>query len=152
MVIIMRRYFENAFTDRYTIGFAENGIVYAVDIDGNDGVIAELFSYDSCKGRERFYYRSNKKKIALLRREGKVFELCTEEQLAMVARSYGYKKPNNGWAFEELVAIAHNATRNDRQNLPFWAGGDITCQDGSQRQVKYYAATFATLKELEQFS
>lgn len=148
----MQRYFANAFTDRYTIGFAENGIVYAVDIDGNDGVIAELFSYDSCKGRERYYYRSNKKKIALLRREGKVFELCTEEQLKMVACSYGYKKPNNGWAFEELVAIAHNATQNDKQNLPFWEGGDITCQDGSQRQVKYHAATFTTIKELERFS
>ena len=148
----MERYFKNAYTDKYTIGFAENGIVYAVDIDGRDDIIAALVSFDSHKDRQRYYYRSNKKKIALLRKEGKAMELCTEKQLEMVARSYGFKRPNNGVAFEELVAIAHNATRNDKQNLPFWEGGDITCPDGTQRQVKYHAATFTTLKELERFS
>ena len=76
----MKRYFDNAFTHNYIIGFAENGKVYASLVINDDNLIESLMAFDTCKGRERFYYRQNSKKISQLRQKA-VFEVCTIEQL-----------------------------------------------------------------------
>ena len=87
-----------------------------------------------------------------------VFEVCTIEQLEQLGccrlnkQGELFHKPNLGDAFEELVAVLMTAKQNDKQNLSFWKGGDITTTDGTQWQVKYNKATFTTLKTLEQFS
>lgn len=153
----MKRYFENAFTHNYIIGFAENGKVYASLVSNDDNLIESIASFDTCKGRERFYYRQNSKKVAQLRKKV-VFEVCTVEQLEQLGccrlnkQGKPFRKANLGDAFEELVAVLMTAKQNDKQNLPFWEGGDITATDGTQWQVKYNKATFTTLKELERFS
>ena len=153
----MKRYLENAFTHNYIIGFTENGKVYASLVSNDDNLVESLASFDTCKGRERFYYCQSKKKIAQLRKKT-VFEVCTIEQLEQLGccrlnkQGELFHKPNLGDAFEELVAVLMTAKQNDKQNLSFWKGGDITTTDGTQWQVKYNKATFTTLKTLEQFS
>ena len=153
----MKRYFDNAFTHNYVIGFAENGKVYASLVSNDDNLIESLMAFDTCKGRERFYYRQNSKKISQLRKKA-VFEVCTVEQLEQLGccrlnkQGKPFRKANLGDAFEELVAVLMTAKQNDKQNLPFWEGGDITATDGTQWQVKYNKATLVTMKELERFS
>lgn len=134
-------YFNDAGTKNYILGYTVEGIVYGAKIK-NDSKTLEAVFIENDKER-KIKYRPTLKQIAIIEENAReIFEVCTIESLEKLATACGGKgRKNRGNAFEELVSILMTAKQQDKQNFPYWAGGDIVDVNGVQWQVKYNRAT-----------
>jgi hypothetical protein len=143
----MKNHFETAATHNYIMGVEHNGKVtaYAVTLDFSG--FCFLFSDKPTESKRATVvkYRSNKAKREYLASHATaVYEVCTIEELKSSCRvktnRYGKTYTENcGECFEWLMAKLMGGRQNDKANLKYTDGGDITV-NGIAYQVKYERA------------
>lgn len=143
----MRHYYDTAATHNYIMGVEHAGRVtaYAVHLDYEG--LCFLFSDKPCQAKRQVVvkYRSSKaKRDYLASHASQVYDLCTIEELKSSCRvrtnRYGKEYTENcGECFEWLMAKLLGGIQNDKSNLCYTDGGDITV-NGIAYQVKYERA------------
>lgn len=142
-------YINDAGTENYILGYAVKGIVYGAKVKNDPETLKAVF-VENDKER-KIKYRPTSKQIAVIKANAlEVFEVCSVDSLESLAVVCGGKgRKNRGNAFEELVSVLLTAKQQDKQNFPYWAGGDIVDANGVQWQVKYNRATVVEYSTLE---
>lgn len=144
----IKNYHATAYTNKYIIGVEEDGLVYAYIIELSESGLNFLFSDKPQNSKDgiKIKYRSNKdKRKFLLRNCLQAFTIATIAEFTAMRRTKVNRKgelytENKGECFEWLISEYLHGTQNDKSNVSYQDGGDITV-NGVHYQVKYESAT-----------
>ena len=136
------QYAKKAYTNKYIIGVAKRGTVYAyfITLDGNG--LTKLFTEkDTNKDGDTLRYRSTKQKINFLEENGTGYAISTLEDFEasrewFITKNGKKKQRDRGVTFEKLLALRFSGTLAEAENLKYTDGGDIVI-NGVAYQVKY---------------
>ena len=133
---LVQFYNRKAFTHKYILGFALNGSIYYVVVDGSDLDLVTALDKASRGAGFALRFKPNKAvKNYLMSLGAKV--LCSEEFFSDLVKMSKY---NKGEIFEKLITEI-NGQEWTKDNVPFTEDGDLTV-DGVAYQLKFEKATF----------
>lgn len=136
---MLASYEKHSKADFYKIGFAYNGIVYAVAVYA---IPEELIKVDRASRKNGGYMTlrirlTKKQKMAMMPHAETICAVSEFEKL----------HKNKGNAFEMAIARQQGKTAQ-HNNIPFWVDGDIRI-NGKAIQLKYERATICNVYTLE---
>ena len=148
---MVKRYNLGSATHDYILGFARDGLIYAVEIKNATNLIYAITTIEMRKGAGYVvrYVPNRKQQDLILANANRVEILGSLEAMEQGKAQFNN---NRGCWFEYQCAKTWNAKQNDKQNAKFTECGDITTQDGTQFQCKFGyrngKATFVSEKTL----
>ena len=139
---MVNTYNELSFTHNYIMGWAENGLVWAVKVDGT--MILQLVKLDRASrgaGNSIRFKPDVLQKAILHKLDAEIIGTVEEFNKAVENSKY-----NRGEIFEKW--ITERAGQNwEKDNVPFTDDGDLTV-NGTAYQIKFEKATFTNEKSL----
>ena len=139
---MVNTYNELSFTHNYIMGWTENGLVWAVKVDGT--MVLQLVKLDRASrgaGNSIRFKPDALQKAILHRLDAEIIGTAEEFNKAVENSKY-----NRGEIFEKW--ITERAGQNwEKDNVPFTDDGDLTV-NGTAYQIKFEKATFTNEKSL----
>lgn len=139
---MVNTYNELSFTHNYIMGWTENGLVWAVKVDGT--MILQLVKLDRASrgaGSSIRFKPDVLQKAILHKLDAEIIGTVEEFNKAVENSKY-----NRGEIFEKW--ITERAGQNwEKDNVPFTDDGDLTV-NGTAYQIKFEKATFTNEKSL----
>lgn len=140
LLALIARYNSKAYTHNYIYGFIYEGCVYMMEGTGlSFGIKLDKASSKNGGGFSiRFAPTESEKKAAV--QSGTCKMLCSESYFLETVKSSKY---NKGEIFEKLVTEQFGNQEWEKDNVPFFAGADLTA-NGVAYSIKFQKATICT--------
>lgn len=138
-------YNSNTASHRYVLGFELDGFIYAVDTHCDD--VREIAKLDKASRGQGESLRFKPCRTWKVEHRAVAVVLGSADEFASAVANSKY---NKGEIFEKWVTEHIFGQVWEKDNLPFWLGGDIV-DNGENIQVKYQLATFTNTATMRRF-
>lgn len=141
------RYEELSAVKNYIYGFIYKGNLYAYSANTIEAVLDKASSKNG--GGYSLRYRPTAKEKMELVTSGKAKRMTSEEKFMKIVGKLKYARPNRGEGFEKIL-IEFTGKKWKKNAVPFTERGDAKIL-GTDYQIKFEKATFASEKQIETF-